>query len=442
MSLHNKFLLYFVALHLLFTLLLFLGIARFGPWILALEALLLLSLGYGLRLARQIKEPFDFLKAGTDNLKEKNYGIRYLETHRPELDRLIHTYNRMLQTLREERLRLGEQRGFLEELLKATPAGIITFDFDQRISTANPGAERFLDAPAESLVGKTLMQIGTPLAAKLEPIPLGSAKLLTFQGRRRLRCQKSQFKDRGFSRTFILIEELTEELQHSEKAAYEKLIRMMSHEINNTIGSTNSLLSSCLFYRERLPEGDRADFETAIKVVISRNDHLNAFMSELADVVRLPKPRVQMVDVLELLQDVALPLGAECKKRNIRMKWEVRISPVTALMDRHQMELVFMNILKNAIEAIGEGGRVTIAIDRPDHRARVSVIDTGQGLTPEVQQHLFTPFYSTKDDGQGIGLILVREILTRHCFDFALEGGADQDTRFTVWIGESEAPDA
>lgn len=442
MSIHTKFLLYFLALHLFFTILLIRDYARFGFWVLILEAALLLSLFYGARLAREIKEPFDFLKAGADNLKEGNYGIRYLETRGPELGQLIQVYNHMLQTLQDERSRLGERRGFLEELLKATPAGIITFDFDQKISTVNPRAERFLDAPGEALMGKTLPELATPLALKLVQLPLGSAKLLTLQGRRRLRCQKSHFRDRGFSRSFILIEELTEELQLSEKAAYEKLIRMMSHEINNTIGSTNSLLDSCLFYRERLPGQDRTDFETAIKVVISRNEHLNAFMGELADVVRLPQPRRQMVDLLELLQSVVLLLSVECEKRDIQWIWEVGVSRVSAHMDRHQMELVFMNIVKNAIEAVGSKGSVTIAIDRPDHRLRASIIDTGQGLTPEVQQNLFTPFYSTKDDGQGIGLILIREILTRHRFDFALEGGAGQDTRFTVWFGEPEPEEA
>jgi hypothetical protein len=102
---------------------------------------------------------------------------------------------------------------------------------------------------------------------------------------------KSRFLDRGFHRHFVLMEELTEELRQSEKAAYEKLIRLMSHEVNNSVASANSLLHSCLNYKDQLEVEDREDYEVALAVVISRTEQLNAFMKSFADVVRLLKPQ-------------------------------------------------------------------------------------------------------------------------------------------------------
>ena len=112
-----------------------------------------------------------------------------------------------------------------------------------------------------------------------------------------MKCQKSQFLDQGFQRSFILMEELTEELRRFEKAAYEKVIRLLSHEVNNSVGAVNSLLHSCLNYKEQLQEADRHDFENALQVAINRIEHLNAFMSSFAEVIKLPPPQFQPVDL-------------------------------------------------------------------------------------------------------------------------------------------------
>ena len=139
-----------------------------------------------------------------------------------------------------------------------------------------------------------------------------------FPGGRRLRCQKSHFVERGFPHNFILVEELTEELRLSEKAAYEKLIRMMSHEINNSIGASGSLLESCLNYKEQLREADRPDFETALTVARSRLNHLDSFTRSFVDVIRLPQPELRACDLRELLEDIAFLMKPECERRRIR----------------------------------------------------------------------------------------------------------------------------
>src|SRR6185436_5133884 len=179
---------------------------------------------------------------------------------------------------------------------------IITLDFDNRISMINPAAERLLQASREELLGKRLADLQTPFACELDELLPGESKVLPLLGRRRVKCRKSQFLDRGFLRHFLLMEELTEELRQSEKAAYEKLIRLMSHEVNNSVASANSLLHSCLNYKDQLRIEDRRDYEAALAVVIARTEQLNAFMKSFADVVRLPKPQLHPCDIQEILE--------------------------------------------------------------------------------------------------------------------------------------------
>jgi signal transduction histidine kinase len=238
--------------------------------------------------------------------------------------------------------------------------------------------------------------------------------------------------DQGHSRTFYIIEELTEEIRKTEKAAYEKLIRMLSHEVNNSLAAANSLLNSCLHYKDQLRMEDRADFETALTVAIARTEHLNSFMKSFANIVKLPLPERTFTDVKRLLQNLASLLGAELSQRKICLVWDVRVEPEPVLMDEHQMEQVFLNVLKNAVEAIDKDGTITIRLGKTGKKDFVAIEDTGHGVSDEAKRNLFTPFFSTKENGRGIGLTLVQEILTQHKFEFALESKPGQPTRFTI----------
>ena len=233
-----------------------------------------------------------------------------------------------------------------------------------------------------------------------------------------------------------MLEELTEELRQSEKTAYEKLIRLMSHEVNNTVGAANSLLHSCLHYTSQIAAHDQADFETAINVVITRTNQLGAFMKSFAEVVKLPALKLQHYEMQQLLTDIAHLLRAEIERRKIQLVWEVQLSLGKIALDRVQMEQALLNIFKNALEAIDTDGQITIRTGRQNNRHYVSIIDTGCGLSAEVREHLFTPFFSTKEQGQGIGLTMVQEILDAHQFDFSLESTPQQNTTFTIWFDQ------
>jgi len=244
-------------------------------------------------------------------------------------------------------------------------------------------------------------------------------------------CTKAHFLDRGFQRYFILIEELTEEIIKAEKKAYEKVIRMMSHETNNSIGAINSILNSFLNYKDQLKAEDREDFENALLVAIQRNIRLNRFMSNFTDIVRIPPPVRRMCDLHELLKAVQVLLSGECEARNITWRWEFSPQPFKVKLDIQQMEQVLVNACKNSIEAIGENGQITVAtINSPGKK--LIIRDTGKGISNDIKPNLFTPFFSTKKNGQGIGLTLIKEILVNHGFNFSLESSAKGFTEFTI----------
>ena len=434
MSLRLKILLYLVSIHLILAAVAVFVLRQNRLWLLPVELFFLFSILIGVKLIKSFFGPLDLIRTGTQFIQERDFTTRLLEVGQPEMDQLIGVYNKMIDHLREERLRVREKHYFLDKIINASPSAIITFDFDQRVTLVNPATEGILQLAAGDLLGKRLSEIQEPFFLTLDQLAVGEAQILALHGRRRMRCQKSIFLDQGFPRQFLMIEELTEELRRTEKAAYEKLIRMMSHEVNNSIGASNSLLHSCLNYKDQLREEDRKDFENALQIAISRADHLNAFTRSFAEVVRLPRPHLQSCDVLRLLQDVVALMKIDGRRGSICWKWDVAQSLEPVPMDPYQMEQVFVNILKNALEAVGERGTITIRLGKRGEKGYVIIEDTGPGIPPEFQGNLFTPFFTTKERGQGIGLTLIQEILSQHKFDFSLDSRPGQPTQFAIYF--------
>src|SRR5262247_3264604 len=316
-SLRLKFILYLVLVHLLFAGVAVYLITKHRLWLLAVEAVFVISLAVGVSIIRKLFGTIELINTGAQFIEDSDFTSRFREVGQPEMDHLVHVYNRMADSLREERVRMQEQNYFLDKVLTASPSGVVTFDFDGRIATANPTAERMLQYGGADLRGKKLDELNSAFAQALDDLKAGESRMVPLLGRRRVKCQRSQFLDRGFTRDFILMEELTEELRQAEKTAYEKVIRMMSHEVNNSVGSANSLLHSCLHYSDCLRADDQSDFETAIKVVIGRTDHLNSFMRNFADVFRLRAPHLQDIDLTKLLEEMSTLFKSELEKRKI-----------------------------------------------------------------------------------------------------------------------------
>ena len=296
-----------------------------------------------------------------------------------------------------------------------------------------------LEIGPEEAEGRPLADLPGPGPA-LAAIPVGGSEVLALQGGRRLKVSRAEFFDRGFPRSFLLLEELTEELRASEKAAYGKLIRMMSHEINNSVGAVGSLLDSFRGYAGDLGGEDRDDFLQAITVAITRLENLRAFMNGFAEVVRLPPPDRRATHLKQLLDEILLLWRPELDRRRIRVTWE-RAEPLPPIeLDRNQIEQVLVNVLKNAVESIGEDGAIALSLgweagrngSAPRSRPVLAIEDSGPGIPEDVQPLLFTPFFSTKKNGRGLGLTLVQEILSAHGFEFSLGPGKGGGAEFRV----------
>ncbi|MEO6195912.1 MAG: ATP-binding protein [Thermoanaerobaculia bacterium] len=421
MSLRAKIIVYLVLIHAVLAVISVFVLRENRLWLLAVEGLFVLSIVFGVLLVRTFFVPLDLIRTGAELIGERDFTSQFREVGQPEMDSLIRIYNRMIDRLREERLKQQEQHYFLEKILAASPAGVLTLDFDARVSSLNPAAEKLLEVAAAEMQGR---ELGGALAM----IPEGGSEILALQGGRRLKVTRAGFFDRGFPRSFLLLEELTEELRASEKAAYGKLIRMMSHEINNSVGAVGSLLDSFRGYAGDLGAEDREDYLQAITVAITRLENLRAFMNGFAEVVRLPPPDRRPTDVKQLVDEILILLRPELDRRRIAVVWDGAETIPPVELDRNQIEQVVVNVLKNAMESIGEDGRIALRLDR----GSLAIRDSGPGIPEEVRALLFTPFFSTKRNGRGLGLTLVQEILSAHGFAFGLEAGEGGGAEFRM----------
>jgi DNA-binding protein Fis len=241
-SLRQRLYAYLIAAHALFFALTVLLLRGQPVLMLALEAALLLSLALGLRLVRRALEPLGYTRHFHDLLQDQHYAARLQHSSDKELNELVQLFNTMLGALYQERLQIGEQQGFLDRLLEATPSAVIVFDFDGRISLLNASAHA-LPGLADAR-GKTLAECasaGDSLLTQLDALPLGDSQLLADAEGRRYRGQRGQFYDRGFARHFLLVEELTEELElgtrHLRKADPRARARSQQHGGRHRLGA-------------------------------------------------------------------------------------------------------------------------------------------------------------------------------------------------------------
>ena len=447
MSLRYRLYAYLVAAHLLFLGLTVL-LLRTSPWLMiGLEVVVLLSFMLGVRLIRRALEPLGYTRHFHDLLQDQQYAARLQHSADRELNELVELFNTMLGRLYQERLRIGEQQGFLDRLLEATPSAVIVFDFDGRISLLNASAQALLgldDAKGKPLRAwlsggdATAGGRSPALLAQLDLLPLGESQLLSDADGRRYRAQRGHFYDRGFARHFLLIEELTEELESSEKDTYDKLIRVLAHEVNNTVAATGSVLDSLLYYRGQLNARDGDDFDTAIVAVKRRNVSLGEFIERFTRVVKMPAPEPRPSAVRDIMDDILYLYREPCRARGIRLAW-ARCDDVPAIaLDRHLMEQALLNVVKNAMEAVEEAATaekfIEFTLANEAGGVRLSVIDSGNLLGKVPARQLFTPFFTTKKGGQGIGLLFVREVMNRHGFAYRLAATGDGATRFDIWF--------
>lgn len=425
MRLRTKYILFVGIIHLVTLVLTFIIFSDNKILFIASEVLVLLSIIVAWRLYRQLISPLKTLMQGVDAIRDRDFNVKFLATGKYEMDQLINVYNAMIDELREERTKQEQQHFFLEKLINTSPTGIIILDYDECIHQVNPKALQLLGLEEKVLLGNPVQVIFHPLMQEISRLPSGESKTVAVNGMETYKLQKSHFIDRGFARYFIMLEELTAEILAAEKKVYGKVIRMMAHEVNNTVGPVNSILQSTLQTHE-----NSAGISNALQVAIDRNHNLNVFMRNFADIVRLPEPQKKHTDLHQLLLHTSKLMELKAGEKQIVFQFELSPTPVQINADALQLEQALINIIKNAIEAIPEKGTITF-ITRP-HPRELIVRDNGKGIAANIADQLFSPFFSTKRDGQGIGLTLTREILLNHGYDFSLKTIEPGVTEFSI----------
>ena len=378
------------------------GVALFGTFrshptlFYVTEGFVVVLLFYLWYFYRKTIRPYDTLIGGIELVRELDLTTRLAPSGQHETDIIVRTFNDLLNRLRSEHLKLEEQYTFLNLLIEASPMGVIQCDLDGNITSMNPAAREMLSASVEEAI---------------YALPLGETTTVRLPGEPQLfRISHQSFPDRGYQHPFFLIESLTSEVRLAEKAAYERVIRMIAHEVNNSVAGIIGSLT-----------GDEAERLTA----------LSAFVTRFAEVVKIPQPQLQLCDLSEEVDACRPFLENLCTQANVQIDFNLTDEAIPVHLDTVLFQQVLINIVKNAVESIGmRGGQVTVTTSIP---AKLVITDNGHGIPSSVATHLFTPFFSTKPQGQGLGLLLIRDILTsHHCTFSLLTGPEDHLTRFTI----------
>lgn len=393
------------------------------------EGMVLITVVYLILFYRRIIKPLDIIGNGMELLKEQDFSSRLSHVGQKEADRIVDIFNKMMEQLKNERLYLREQNHFLDLLINASPMGVIMLNLDGEIISLNPSARKMFGQPSSAdFAGKSFREIDSTLAIELARIPLYESQTVRLNDANIYKCTHSSFVDRGFHHSFYLVEILTQEVFKAEKKAYEKVIRMIAHEVNNTtagITSTLDTLESAFSEME-----NTEDICDVLRVSIERCYSMSHFITNFADVVRIPVPQTIDQELNTVVTSCKRFMETVCQNRNIRIVMELApVSPIVKL-DNTLFEQVLVNIIKNAAESIGHDGEIFISTSH--NPICLEIADTGKGIDKETEAKLFSPFFSTKPNGQGIGLIFIREVLQKHNCTFSLRTHADGLTRFRI----------
>jgi nitrogen fixation/metabolism regulation signal transduction histidine kinase len=340
-------------------------------------------------------------------LREGDFSVRARGARSDDaLGEVVREVNALSETLREQRLGALEATALLRKVMEEIDVVVFAFDGQQRLQLVNRAGERLLGQPMGRLLGRTAADLGLAECLVGES-PRTSA--LSFPGRGgRWEIRRSTFRERGLPHQLLVLSDLSRALREEERQAWQRLIRVLGHELNNSLAPIRSVAESLgtVLHREPLPSDWRDDAERGLTVIGARAEALGRFMGAYARLARLPSPQLRTVNVgdwirhstgLETRLNVALVPGPE----------------LTIRADGDQLEQLLINLVQNAAEAALEtGGGVSVGWSKREGYLEVLVDDEGPGLPNPA--NLFVPFFTTKPGGSGIGLVLCRQIAEAH----------------------------
>jgi nitrogen fixation/metabolism regulation signal transduction histidine kinase len=329
--------------------------------------------------------------------------------------------NSLSETLREQRLGALEASALLRTVMEEIDVAVFAFDESEQLKLVNRAGDRLLDRPAERLLGFSAEELG--LEACLEGDPARTVEFSFPGGAGRWAMRRSSFRLGGSPHQLVVLTDLRRALREEERQAWQRLIRVIGHELNNSLAPIQSVaqsLESSVVRAKDQHTGDSIfdDIRQGLTIIRSRTEALSRFMAAYTHLAKLPKPSLAPVDFAELLRRVA------AIERRISV--ELAAGPrVTISADRDQIEQLLINLIRNAADAASElRGGVRIEWNCNANFLDLLVLDEGPGISNPT--NLFVPFFTTKPGGSGIGLVLSRQIAEAHGGSLSLQNRTDR----------------
>jgi len=381
--------------------------------------LTVLIVGVWLGLVSEIRQRVVFTLQTLSNilaaLREGDYSIRGRDSrHEDALAEVTREVNTLAQTLREQRMDALEATTLLRKVMEEIDVAVFSFDGEQKLRLVNRAGERLLKLPSERLLGAKAEDIG--LADCLNQG--GSSRVLDIVfpgGSGRWEVRRSMFRQGGLRHQLLVLANLSRALREEELKAWQRIVRVIGHELNNSLAPIKSISGSLtsLLRKESRPSDWEEDMHRGLAVIGSRAEALSRFMAAYARLAKLPQPKFQRVDIGALVRRV---IGLET-----RMPIVLEPGPeLTIEADADQIEQLLINVTRNAVDASLEtGGGVRVCWYQTGSHLDITIQDDGPGLPTST--NLFVPFFTTKPGGSGIGLVLSRQIAEAHGGTLTLE---------------------
>jgi len=373
--------------------------------------LMLLIVGFWLGFAHALRwrvvVPLQTLSNLLAALREGDYSIRARSAkHEDSLGEVILEVNSLGETLREQRLGALEATTLLRTIMAEIDVAIFAFDERQRLKLVNRAGEKLLAQPAERLLERTAEELG--LADCLQGDDVQTLQKSFPGGEGRWGVRRNAIREKGLPHQLLVLSDLSRALREEERQAWQRLVRVLGHELNNSLAPIKSMAGTLenMLVRDPLPKDWHEDMRRGLGVIASRSEALSRFMGSYARLARLPPPKFQSVDVGEWIRRV---VGLET-----RLHVALLPGPEMSIQaDGDQLDQLLINLIRNAVDAALEtGGGVQVRWKKRGGYLEVWVEDEGPGLSNTA--NLFVPFFTTKPTGSGIGLVLSRQIAEAH----------------------------